>query len=68
MLIEKILIVLIVCVVGLGFLAVNESIEAKKECIAQGGDWIVTGTNTSYVLTGKVMVPVTTEEYTCKEK
>ena len=37
----------------------------EKSCTAKGGHRIQTGTSTTYVQSGKVMVPITSPIYTC---
>lgn len=37
----------------------------EKSCAAKGGHRVQTGTSTTYILSGKVMVPVTTAVYSC---
>lgn len=55
-------------VVIAAFLALVLWLSARDEanCAAKGGHQVQTGTSTSYVLSGKVLVPITSPVYSCE--
>lgn len=49
-------------------MAVVAAIQENKECNAKGGEMVGTGENTTtFVLSGKIMVPVTNENLECSK-
>jgi hypothetical protein len=51
--------------VGLLSVAATFEADASRECVTHGGHWVKTGESTVYVLSGKIMIPVTTETRGC---
>lgn len=52
-------------VLGLSYIAALCQENERDTCITRGGAWVKTGTVTAYVLSGNVIIPISTDTHEC---